>query len=456
MGWFKENLQLTFLLLSVVLILTVIVRFRNSRAKKEHLLFFLLLIFFTLRAVLYSSCPLRVSFSFLFLWAVGAYLLYIQAVKRIALWTGTIVTFVLIIFVLVFLGYHSTLLFRLFFIIAFGGLSLVPFILLGRYFNQTREYIFLYFLVVGIMWVFSTLFEVLSFPFATTVKYVFFVSSFLLLGGLYYLVVETDYLRGRGIHGFSVKIGEERERTNEVYSRLIQTENTLLLQDRLIAAGVLAAGAVHEFKNILGLIGNSAEYGLNAGETREKDRAFRVIQEHVKTGLDSSSAVLEKLALNGREEAKMISLRDDLKLLYKMIRVTYRTEGINFIVDFDSDVKIFARQGEIEQALLNLIRNSAAAFRKIEGKEKWIKLEAKREDGSVIIEISDNAGGLEGEVLLNLFEPVRVEGEREGGLGLFFTRELLQRNGGEIEYTKIEEGSLFRITFLQAEEGHGG
>jgi len=449
--WFKENLQFGFLLLSIVLILIVLIRFRESRAKKEHFLFFLLLIFFTLRAVFYSSCPLRVSFSFLFLWSVGTYLQYIQRIKRITLWTGALATFVAVNFILISLGYHSTLLFKLFFIVVFGGLSLFPFFLLIRYFNQTREYLFLYFLIVGFVWVMSTLFEIPVFRFATTVKYIFFASSILLLGGFYYLVVETDYLRGR-MSGYPVRAAEEMDRAGEVYSRLIQTENTLLLQDRLITAGILAAGAVHEFKNILALIESSAEYGLDVREIQEKNRALRIVLDHVKTGLESSSAVLEKLALGGREEAGLISLRDDLKLLYKMIRVTYRTEGIHFTVDFDSDVRIFARRGEIEQALLNLVRNSVAAFRGVERKEKWIKLSGRRENGSVIVDIRDNAGGLEDETLLNIFGPGGLKGKPESGLGLFFTRELLQRNGGEIEYIKLEDGSHFRITFLQAEE----
>ncbi len=424
-------------------------RFKFVPFSKEYILFFLVIILFVLRLAFYSSNILRIVLSFLFVWIAGVYLQQVRGIKKIAIWSVSIAVGGLILVVVGSLGYGYTLLFKLFYGFVFIILTIPVFIMLVGYYRKTGEYVFLYFLFSGLLWLWAGAVEMFSVFSPVILRGTLFLFSILLLGGFFYLVLGIGYPSGIGIQSYFFSLGKERKKSNTIYSKLIQTENTLLLQDRLVTIGIVSAGFVHEFKNVLSLIRGLVERGIESSSGDEKDKIFDMILQHITSGLSVSGELLEKLALQGREEPTLIDLRNDLKFLYRMVRVTYRLEGVNFIVDIEPGVKILVRRGEIEQILLNIIRNSVAVLHAVEIKDKWIKLSARNEKGSVTIEIEDNAGGLDDEVIVSLFEP-RYKKVDDSGLGLFFTRELVEKNGGNIEYIKTDEGSIFRITFLAA------
>ena len=78
-----------------------------------------------------------------------------------------------------------------------------------------------------------------------------------------------------------------------------------------------------------------------------------------------------------------------------------------------------------------------------------IRIGARSVEDQVLIEVADSAGGLPPEEAARLFEPSfsRTDG---GGLGLYLTRMLVERNGGRIEHVPLDGGSCFRV-FLPIE-----
>jgi len=438
--------------LALLAITLVILRFFGSVSRKEHLWFGVLLLAFFFRILFENSYPLRFSFSIVFVWAGGCYISFILGAKRTWLWHLSTLGVFITILIFSALGYHLKPAFNVFYIAAFGMLSAYPIWLIFLYFRQTQDYLFMYFFIVSIVWLLSSFYELIISLYGIPDYQLLYWTSILFIGGILYLLIEGGYLKGESMNGYSAKIDMKNRLVSSAYSQLVQTENTLRLQDRLAAMGLLASGSLHEIKNLLNTIGNSAQFGRREKSVKSKDRALELIAEHVKLGNETVSHLLEKIVFEGREEPKMVKPREDLKLLYRMLRVTYRVHDIRVIMDFPSDFTIYVRRGELEQVLLNMVRNAVESFERngiVE--EKIIRISGHVGEGTAIIDVEDNAGGIPEDLVPRIFEPAfsTSEGSGSRGLGLFLSRTLVERNGGSIEYIPGDNGSCFRLVFLE-------
>ena len=61
----------------------------------------------------------------------------------------------------------------------------------------------------------------------------------------------------------------------------------------------------------------------------------------------------------------------------------------------------------------------------------------------------DNAGGVPSSLVPGLFTPSFL-GESGTGLGLYLSRSLARENGGALEHSPVQGGSIFRLTFPAA------
>ncbi len=103
----------------------------------------------------------------------------------------------------------------------------------------------------------------------------------------------------------------------------------------------------------------------------------------------------------------------------------------------------------LKSILYNLITN-AAKYAKKEGQaDIWIRTYKHNE--AFVLEVEDNGIGIDlnrhGEKLFGLFKRFNTDVEGSG-IGLYFTRQLVEKMGGEIEVESSPgKGSLFRVVF---------
>ncbi len=113
----------------------------------------------------------------------------------------------------------------------------------------------------------------------------------------------------------------------------------------------------------------------------------------------------------------------------------------------------------LEQVLVNLLINAIQAADK---RIPWIGLRAEQaspETRELIIEVSDNGCGMDGQLLDRIFEPfftTKPPG-RGTGLGLYVSRLLMDELGGKIEVeSQAGTGSTFRLILPLSVEGQTG
>ena len=115
---------------------------------------------------------------------------------------------------------------------------------------------------------------------------------------------------------------------------------------------------------------------------------------------------------------------------------------------------VLADRVQIQQVLLNLMRNAVEAMAGAERRELLVSSTAMPDD-VVEIAVADTGSGISEEIAEQLFQPF-VTTKREGmGVGLSISRTIIDSHGGRIWVeTDRGRGTVFRFTLrsVRAEE----
>jgi signal transduction histidine kinase len=102
-------------------------------------------------------------------------------------------------------------------------------------------------------------------------------------------------------------------------------------------------------------------------------------------------------------------------------------------------------EGQIRQALLNLIRNAREAMQPAGG-TLWLKVQSSGNGNGVDLVVDDDGSGIGDEVREKVFDPFFTTKERGTGLGLAVTRQIVEAHGGTISCeARAPKGTRFFI-----------
>jgi signal transduction histidine kinase len=273
------------------------------------------------------------------------------------------------------------------------------------------------------------------------------VAPLLLIVG--YMLFEQGYLSPLTSSGYVDRLAAERRLMRRTYARLLESRNALVLQDRLIAAGLLALGAAHEFRDMLGDIRLAAERGRCSSGAEQKDRCLELVAENAAAGGSEAAELLERLGREGREEACRLDIRQVVERLIRIARPSWRPTGITISAGFAGSLLVNARPREVEQILLNLLRNAVDAIEASSGCAREIEIVASAAGAKVEVAVSDRAGGIPAEIAQGLFALGR-SGTGSTGIGLYLAKDLAIRNGGALSYRPLPDGSSFVLSLPMA------
>lgn len=111
-----------------------------------------------------------------------------------------------------------------------------------------------------------------------------------------------------------------------------------------------------------------------------------------------------------------------------------------------AELSLTADQSQVEQVLINLIKNSVEAIDKKMG--GTIELVASTINNAVQIEVSDNGQGIPDEIKEDIFVPFYTTKENGSGIGLSLSRQIMQNHNGSISVNPdAEVGATFVLRF---------
>jgi len=206
----------------------------------------------------------------------------------------------------------------------------------------------------------------------------------------------------------------------------------------LVATARMMAERGNDVAGIIDLLKIGGEQTLRAGEIIRRMRAFMA-----KRDVDMRSEPLGEL------------VRDTVDL----VMVGTRPFDIRLDFDFDpSAPRIFADRVQVQQVLVNLLRNAIEALREVPRSRRRISIASRRvADGMVEIEMVDNGPGIPAEILDNLYERFSTTKPGSGtGIGLSISRRIVEAHGGKLVGENLPgRGATFRFTLPTADDEVG-
>jgi signal transduction histidine kinase len=269
-----------------------------------------------------------------------------------------------------------------------------------------------------------------------------------------------------------LRIEDVTERTR-IQELMVQTE-------KMMSIGGLAAGMSHEINNPLGIITQAAhnierrispelpanrkvseELGLNL----EGIRAYfdkRQISDAIASILTASSRaakiVANMLQFSRRADtttepasfAQIVDQALELAASDYDLKKKYDFRNIEIIKDYQDTPQVRIVSVEIEQVILNLLKNAAQAMTaNLPDTKPRITLRLCREDRYVVLEVEDNGPGMTEDVRRRVFEPFFTTKEPGVGTGLGLSVSYMivtQNHKGLMEVQSTAGGgTLFKV-----------
>jgi two-component system sensor kinase FixL len=114
---------------------------------------------------------------------------------------------------------------------------------------------------------------------------------------------------------------------------------------------------------------------------------------------------------------------------------------------------VLADQVQIEQVLLNLLRNAMDAMETANSNRRSIIVEARRNSKHTIeISVADSGPGVAAEVTDTIFEPFVTTKPHGMGMGLSISRAIVESHGGSLRMAQgVRPGAIFIFDLPTAE-----
>jgi PAS domain S-box-containing protein len=241
----------------------------------------------------------------------------------------------------------------------------------------------------------------------------------------------------------------EHERAD---ARLEELRLELFHAARLSAAGQLAAALAHELNQPLTAVTNSlnAARRLLAKGARDKiGTASEVMEEAAGQAMRAGQIIgrLRDFLTRGETERRMESVPTMIEQASSLALIGSEALGVKVHFSFDQNAgRAFANRTQIQQVLVNLMRNAVEAMAGGSRRELEVTT-ASLDEGMIEIAVFDSGPGLAKEVMNHLFEPF-VSTKRNGmGLGLSICRSIIEAHGGKLRTeSNPGGGTVFRFT----------
>ena len=236
-------------------------------------------------------------------------------------------------------------------------------------------------------------------------------------------------------------------------------EQTLMLlqQSRLAQMGEVLNMVAHQWRqplNTLQLLNEVFILKYHKKGITEQD--VNEFHEEVTLQIKEMSNTIDDFRdfFNPRKDKSKFLVNDSIKQLILIIQPIFDFSKIKLIYSKTEDIYVYGYSNELAQALLNILYNAKDVLIEKKIEEKRVSIELIKERDSLIIKICDNAGGVNNDIIQQIFEPYfSTKKSKNGtGLGLYMSKMIIEKHmNGRLDVYNSKDGACFKIEINREE-----
>ena len=229
-----------------------------------------------------------------------------------------------------------------------------------------------------------------------------------------------------------------------------QKEKMLFWQSRMASLGQMLANIAHQWRQPLTEL-NLALFNLKKSFQNNNEKKFLEYYDESKLAVLNMSNTIEDFTnfFNPEKPKESFFVYDAILESLQILKKLIESNEIKINLK-NAPLKVMGVSNELSQVIINLVKNSNEAYSEnsIINKSIDIKIDEDTHKNFVIIEISDNAGGIKEENLDKIFEPYfsTKHASVGTGLGLYMSKMIIEKGfNGTLNVEKTNNGTKFII-----------
>ena len=237
-------------------------------------------------------------------------------------------------------------------------------------------------------------------------------------------------------------------RVQEEIAKNEEKQKIMFWQSRLASLGQMLANVAHQWRQPLTQLNLNIYNMKKASLKDDKDEVLDFYNES-KNVIQNMSTTIDDFTnfFKPEKEKKYFDLKQSINEAIGILEKMIAKEQITIELHCQKII-LLGIANELSQVIINIIQNSKDAFRDNSVTEKKILISTKKTEQFVIIEIQDNAGGVEAEIIDKVFEPYFTTKHSSSGtgLGLFMSKMICEQGfNGTINLINNKDGILLTI-----------
>jgi len=254
----------------------------------------------------------------------------------------------------------------------------------------------------------------------------------------------------------AIKNAKLYESLDKAYKELSNTQEQLIMTEKLRALGEMAGGVAHDFNNVLGTILGRAQLLLRKIDNSEWIDQLKQVEKMALKGAGTVQKLQNFTRVFSPGQLEQVDLNKIVADAIELTRPRWRDESQRKEIIIDLTFKpgklppIMGNHPDLVESISNIILNAVDAI----DEKGAIQIETFIQDDKAVVKISDNGVGMTEDTLNRVFFPFfTTKGKQGTGMGLAVVYGIISRHKGEIDIaSKLNRGTTFTLSFKTLEE----
>jgi two-component system sensor kinase FixL len=261
--------------------------------------------------------------------------------------------------------------------------------------------------------------------------------------------------------GVQAVIGAGRDVTERVRAeeQARQHLQQLAHVGRISAMGEMASAIAHEINQPLTSVRTYAQASRRLLAAGEDPRALADTLERIADQAERAAQIIQRLrGFLARQEVQAMAVKPEflVREVIDLCRADAGQCGVQLRLEAEPDPLpcVHVDPIQVEQIVLNLVRNGIEAIQLAESQARWVSVTTRRHGEEVRVSVHDSGPGVPAQAAQRIFDAFYTSKPGGMGVGLTLSRSIAEAHGGRLWLDESNaHGALFHLALPAIAQG---